>query len=344
MALDIDTFASAAAGENETAALDGAQSPDRKLAKGPPCGGPTQSDMAVLPPGPFARSVKSERLEGVYEVLRPQKQTLPLLFASPHSGADYPAGFLAAAQVPLNSLRRSEDGFVDELFAAAPELGAPLLRALFPRSFVDANREPFELDPLLFDSPLPEYANSRSPRVKAGLGTVARIVANGDEIYGSGLTLEEGLARIRDYYGPYHEMLTRLVAQTRRNFGHCILIDCHSMPSLGTAARQASFPDIVLGDCFGSSCNPSLTRSVEAYLRDLGYRVARNRPYSGGYVTRHYGRPREGTHALQIEISRALYMDEIRVERRTGLASLAEDLRLLIGHLARLSSQAFQAA
>jgi N-formylglutamate amidohydrolase len=280
----------------------------------------------------------------VYDLRRPNRQSLPLVFASPHSGADYPAGFLESLKVPLGTLRRSEDSFVDELFAAAPDLGAPLVSARFPRSFVDANREPFELDPLLFDCALPDYANTRSPRVKAGLGTLARIVANGDEIYQRRLSLQEGLLRIRDYYHPYHDALARLITDTQRKFGFCIMIDCHSMPSLGLAAEGQSLPDIVLGDCHGASCCSSLTRKVESCLRDLGYRVARNRPYSGGFVTRHYGRPKEGIHTLQIEINRVLYMDERRVERAPGLVRLAADLSLLIGALGEFSTETFRAA
>lgn len=280
----------------------------------------------------------------VYDLRRPKRQRLPLVFASPHSGAEYPESFLKSVKAPMKNLRRSEDSFVDELFAAAPELGAPLLCALFPRSFVDANREPFELDPLLFGEELPEYANTRSPRVKAGLGTLARIAADGEEIYGQHLSLREGLARIRDYYYPYHDALADLITKTERNFGFCIMIDCHSMPSACAVAKGDRLADIVLGDCHGASCCSGLTSSVENCLRDLGYRVARNRPYSGGFVTRHYGRPKQGVHALQIEINRALYMDEVRIERKPGLTRLAADLRSLIRNLAGFSAEAFQAA
>jgi N-formylglutamate deformylase len=224
-------------------------------------------------------------------------------------------------------LRRSEDSFVDELFAAAPELGAPLLAATFPRVFCDANREPWELDPAMFDGPLPAWVNTASPRVGAGLGTIARVVATGEPVYGHKLPFSEAEARVRDCWQPYHAALAALIEETRAAFGICLLVDCHSMP---THPVQGSPPaDIVLGDAHGTSCAPRATRLVEEVLSALGYRVRRNDPYAGGYVTRHYGAPREGIHALQVEIARRLYMEEARVQRGSGMAGLQRD----IGHL-----------
>ena len=189
-----------------------------------------------------------------HEIIMPQRQTLPLVFASPHSGSDYPAEFLAASCLDPMSLRRSEDSFVHEIFSGAPEMGAPLLHALFPRAFVDPNREPYELDPAVFRDRLPPYANTSSPRVAAGLGTIARVVANGANIYRRKLSLEEGLERIRAYYWPYHEALRSLIESTKEQFGYCILIDCHSMPSntrppRGRDGQRTAF---VLGDCYGT--------------------------------------------------------------------------------------------
>jgi N-formylglutamate amidohydrolase len=272
---------------------------------------------------------------------RPAQQTLPVVFSSPHSGVDYPAEFLAAARLDPQSLRRSEDSYVDELFQAAPSLGAPLLCALFPRAFVDANREAFELDPAMFEDALPPEANTASPRVAAGLGMIARVVATGEEIYARKLHFAEALARIERYYRPYHATLAGLIAETRRRFGFCVLIDCHSMPSIGgpterDAGRERV--DVVLGDCRGRSCSPRLTERVEAALRQLGYAVARNNPYSGGFVTQHYGQPDEDVHALQIEINRGLYLDEATLERGPGFARLAGGMRELvrsIGEIAR---------
>src|SRR4051812_5246686 len=193
----------------------------------------------------------------VFEILAPPVQTMPLVLASPHSGTSYPPDFLAASRLDAFSLRKSEDTFVDEIFMAAPLLGAPLIRALFPRAFLDANREAFELDPEMFADMLPAYVNVRSPRVAAGLGTIAKLVANGEEIYRGKLRFAEALARVDRFYNPYHSALGRLVEDTRARFGHCLLIDCHSMPSAGAPGEpDPGRPrvDFVLGDCYGASC------------------------------------------------------------------------------------------
>ena len=273
-----------------------------------------------------------------HEIIQPQRQTLPLVFASPHSGSDYPAEFLASSCLDPISLRRSEDSFVHEIFSGAPEMGAPLLHALFPRAFVDPNREPYELDPAIFKDRLPAYANTCSPRVAAGLGTIARVVASGANIYRRKLSLEEGLERIRGYYWPYHEALRNLVETTKERFGYCILVDCHSMPSnsrplRGRNAKSAAF---VLGDCHGTTCAPAFIQSVEQVLTEKNYVVVRNTPYAGGFVTRHYGKPRSRIHCLQIEINRHIYMDESRIERRPALKTLTDDMRDVIAALGDL--------
>lgn len=269
-----------------------------------------------------------------YAIYRPARQTMPVVFASPHSGQDYPADFVAEARLDPLALRRSEDSFVDEIFAAAPAHGAPLLAATFPRVWCDVNREPWELDPGMFDGPLPPWVNTSSPRVGAGLGTIARIVATGEAVYRRRLRFAEAEARIRACWEPYHAALSRLIAETRARFGVCLLVDCHSMPA--HPAQAANPPDMVLGDAHGTACAPRATRLVEEVLVGFGYRVRRNDPYAGGYVTRHYGRPRDGVHALQVELARALYMDEARIERRPGLPALARDVTALIDHLARV--------
>jgi N-formylglutamate amidohydrolase len=278
-------------------------------------------------------------IEAPHEVVAPARQTLPMVFASPHSGNRYPPGFLAASRLDRLALRRSEDSFVDEIFQAAPRLGAPLIRALFPRAFVDPNREPFELDPAMFTDELPSYANTRSPRVAAGLGTIARVVANGADIYRHKLEVDEVLDRIRTCYWPYHEALRDLVETTRAAFGHCILVDCHSMPSVGGPADRdpgATRVDFVLGDCHGTSCGAVVMEAAAAEIERLGYNVARNTPYSGGFVTRHYGRPTLAVHALQIEINRALYMDEGWIRRGAHLPRLAEEMHGVIVALSRI--------
>lgn len=274
-----------------------------------------------------------------HEVLAPRTQTLPLVVASPHSGRNYPPAFVAASRLDRLSLRRSEDGFVDELFAGAPDIGAPLLRAHFPRAYVDANREPFELDPRMFRDALPGYANTRSPRVAAGLGTIARVVASGADIYRDKLPFAEALHRIRNYYWPYHSALRGLIESTTSRFGGCILLDCHSMPSVGGPMdRDAGHRrvDFVLGDCHATSCAAAVTDTAERTLVKMGYHVTRNTPYSGGFVTRHYGRPEQGVHALQLEINRALYMDEGNLRRLPSLIRLRDDMERLVAALGQL--------
>lgn len=281
----------------------------------------------------------------VLEVFAPAVQTVPVVFASPHSGRDYPADFVAASRLDAQTLRRSEDSFVEELFACAPRHGAPLLAALFPRAFCDPNREPYELDPAMFAGRLPEHANTRSPRVAAGLGTIAKVVGSGAEIYPGKLPVAEVERRVSHYYRPYHQRLRDLLDATRRRFGWSVLVDCHSMPSVGGPMDRdsgLSRVDVVVGDCFGAACASPIVAVVEQTFRDRGYRVVRNTPYAGGFTTRHYGQPRTGAHALQIELNRTLYMDEDSHTRTEGFARLAEDIDRVVAALARLvSEQAF---
>ncbi|MBC9209889.1 N-formylglutamate amidohydrolase [Roseomonas aerophila] len=266
-------------------------------------------------------------------IARPSQQTAPLVFASPHSGRFYPPEFLAESRLDALSVRRSEDSFVEELFAAAPEYGAPLLAATFPRVYCDANREAWELDPGMFDGPLPPWVNSASPRVGAGLGTIARIVASGEPVYQRRLSFPAVETRIQRCWHPYHAALAGLIAETKARFGCCLVIDCHSMPTHPLHPPQTA-PDFVLGDAHGTACAPRAVRMVEEVLAGLGYRVRRNDPYAGGYVTRHYGRPRESVHVLQIEMARALYMNEATIERLPEMDSLRLDLTRLIARLA----------
>ncbi len=268
-----------------------------------------------------------------FTVARPETLTLPLVFNSPHSGRIYPKAFLAASRLDPFALRRSEDAYVEELFAFVTALGAPLLYAHFPRAFLDVNREPYELDPALFRDGLPHYANTQSVRVVGGLGTIARIVSESDEIYREPLSLGAALERINRLYTPYHDTLSLLLAEAHRTFGCAVLIDCHSMPSSPSAEQGGLRPDFVLGDRFGTSCNGELTRLAASQLKAQGYAVALNKPYAGGYITEHYGRPHKGQHVLQIEINRALYMDETSFEKSTGFARLHGDLEAMVGTL-----------
>ncbi len=271
-----------------------------------------------------------------FEVLLPERQTAPVVFASAHSGRNYPAAFIEAARLDPLGLRRSEDSFVDELFAGVPSVGAPLLSATFPRAYCDPNREAWELDPSMFADDLPPWVNTTSARVGAGLGTLARVVATGETIYRDKLTFADAEFRVESCWKPYHERLSGLIAETRARFGACLLIDCHSMPA---HASRGAPPDFVLGDVHGTACSARVTRLVEQVLADQGYAVRRNDPYAGGYVTRHYGRPREGVHALQIEIARRLYMDEATFSRRAGFDRLRGHLTALAAALTAASAE-----
>jgi len=264
-----------------------------------------------------------------FEVVRPRTQLFPAVFNSPHSGRVYPAEFLAVSRLDAHALRRSEDCYVDELFADVASLGCPLLKAHFPRAYLDVNREAYELDPTMFDEPLPGYVNISSIRVAGGLGTIPRIVSDSEEIYRAPLRFPEAKARIQSLYVPYHRCLEALVARTARIFGHALLIDCHSMPSSASGAMMGDLlprPDFVLGDRYGSTCSPVVTDFVEELLTKRGYSVTRNKPYAGGYITQNYGRPVSGIHALQVEINRALYMDEETLAHHGGYYRLAEDV------------------
>lgn len=260
------------------------------------------------------------------EILAPDEQTVPFVFNSPHSGRYYPPEFLAATCLDTDEIRRSEDLFVDGLFAPVVRLGAPLMNAIYPRAYLDVNREPYELDPKMFVGRLPSFANVRSLRVAGGLGTIPRVVSDSASIYNGPLPVEEALARIERIYRPYHDTLRRLLAQTHVAFGVAVLIDCHSMPSNIRGATSRARPDFVLGDRFGTSCMPELTDGAAAALQGLGYTVCRNKPYAGGFITEHYGRPARGLHALQIEINRGLYMDETRLVPHEGFDRLSADL------------------
>src|SRR3954453_24216687 len=275
-----------------------------------------------------------EEAVDVFDMRRPRRQTVPLVLASPHSGAAYPDEFLAASRLDPLTLRRSEDSFVDEIFASGPELGAPLVAARFPRAYPDVNREPWELDPTMFADALPNYVNIRSPRVRMGLGTIARVVASGEEIYARKLRFAEARHRVETLYHPYHQVLRKLVLETEAAFGFCLLVDCHSMPSAASDTAGQGPADIVLGDCHGTSCAPEIVEAARAFLTERNFAVALNAPYAGGFTTAHYGNPRRGRHALQIEINRALYMDERRGCRKPELARIAAEMTALVAHLA----------
>jgi N-formylglutamate amidohydrolase len=265
-----------------------------------------------------------------FETIRPRRLVAPLVFNSAHSGRDYPERFLGMTRLDHLSIRQSEDAWVDELFGRAPHLGCPLLRAHFPRAYLDINREPWELDPTMFAEPLSDRFNTTSPRVAAGLGTLARVVAENKPIYRERLTLDDARMRIEGIYQPYHATLQKLLSESLSAFGAAVLIDCHSMPRLSRSGDRLA-PDIVLGDRYGTTCANSLVDLAEMVFSGAGLRVARNRPYAGGFCTRTYGRPQHGVHALQIEVSRHLYMNEVTLEKNEGFAAMRQLIeRLLI--------------
>jgi N-formylglutamate deformylase len=276
-------------------------------------------------------------LEPPYEILEPADWQGPLIFNSPHSGSIYPPTFLASARLELGQLRRSEDSFVDELFIGVVRQGFPLMRAHFPRCYIDVNREPYELDPRMFDGRLPSFANTRSMRVAGGLGTVARVVGDAQEIYDQRIPVDDALARIDGLYKPYHRALRRLVTRVHRDFGAAILVDCHSMPSIAGNRDERPRADVVIGDRYGTSCVAVVADTVEAALQEAGYSVSRNKPYAGGFITEHYGNPPAGLHAIQLEINRALYMDERRFEPIAAFSRLAGHLDTLADRLSAIS-------
>src|ERR1043165_8038054 len=274
-----------------------------------------------------------------FEAIEPAQCRGPLLFNSPHSGRIYPREFLLISRLDLATLRRSEDSFVGELIEGVVARGHPVVRAHFPRCYVDVNREPYELDPRMFDGRLPSFANTRSMRVAGGLGTVARGVGDSQEIYGQRIPVDDAIRRIEWLYKPYHRALRRLFTRVQRDYGAAMLIDCHSMPSTAGAKDERPRADIVLGDRYGTSCVPAVAETIDATLRELGYVVSRNKPYAGGFITEHYGNPAAGLHAIQIEINRALYMDERRYERSPGFDRLAADIMTLADRLADIPAE-----
>jgi N-formylglutamate deformylase len=275
----------------------------------------------------------SDELDPPFEILEPAEWRGPVAFNSPHSGSIYPQAFLAATRLELPVLRRSEDCFVDELLTGIVLRGNPVMRAHFPRCFVDVNREPYELDPRMFEGKLPPFANTRSMRVAGGLGTLARVVADAQEIYDQRLPVDEALHRIEWLYKPYHRALRRLVTQIHRDFGTAVLVDVHSMPSAAGPRDDRPRADVVIGDRYGTSCLPVIADTIEEALRDLGYTISRNKPYAGGFITEHYGNPASGLHTVQLELNRALYMDERRLERTESFATVAQHLEMVSDRL-----------
>lgn len=273
-----------------------------------------------------------------FDLLSPEQHLTPFVFGSPHSGRFYPPSFLASSVLDERTIRKSEDFLVDELFESVVDCGAPLLKANYARAYLDVNREPYELDPKMFKGRLPSFANTKSIRVNGGLGTIARNVSEKLQIYRGKLDVDEVISRIDQVYKPYHEELRRVLAKTYSEFGFAVLIDCHSMPSAKNHNQQDLRSDFVIGDRYGTSISGDYVKNTMEILGSMGYRVAVNKPYAGGFITEHYGRPKDGLYAMQIEINRGLYMDEQLMVKSDGFQKLQEDLGEFVRQLMMVSS------
>ena len=267
-----------------------------------------------------------------FTLTRPKARRGCAVFASPHSGRAYDEAFAGRSRLGARALRSSEDAFVDDLFSAAPEAGAPLLTAAMPRAYVDLNRASDELDPALIEG---VRRSGQNPRVSSGLGVIPRVVSGGRAIYEGRIPLEEARARLKTVWHPYHAQLSALMGEARDACGRAILFDCHSMPHAALEAHSPR-PDVVIGDRYGAAASASLVAAVEAAFRGAGLRVARNQPFAGAYIAQAYGRPSRGSHVIQIEIDRALYMDEARVERHDGFEALRQRLSRVIPALVEI--------
>ncbi|MBE1285339.1 MAG: N-formylglutamate amidohydrolase [Rhodobacteraceae bacterium] len=269
-----------------------------------------------------------------YDLFMPAELTSAVVFASPHSGADYPNSLVNKTILDSHALRSSEDAFVDRLFDVVPEFGSPFLSARMPRAYVDLNRSPDELDPAVIEGVRKQGQN---PRVASGLGVIPRVVSNGRAIYRGKLSLNEAETRLSDYWYPYHSALQRLLTQAGNTFGKAILVDCHSMPheAIENFVSRGRKPEVVLGDRFGASASSDVVDRIEAAFAAAGLVVGRNSPFAGAYITQAYGRPSRHQHAIQVEIDRALYMDERRIEPNANF----DPLRILLRDVIREISE-----
>ncbi len=286
----------------------------------------------------------AENLPPLFAFTAPDEQTSSAVFSSPHSGSEYPREMVLRSHLSAHALRSSEDAFIDELFASAPILGAPLLAATMPRAWLDLNRAEDELDPALIAG-VPK--SNRSPRINAGLGVIPRVVSDSRTIMNGKMTIQEANDRIESFHRPYHQKLDALLMATRDKFGHAILFDCHSMPHdalAGSTTVNGARPEVVLGDRFGASCERWVMDAAMDLFSDAGFRVVRNAPFAGGYITQSYGRPSKGIHALQIEIDRSLYMDEAKIEKLPRFGFVQRQLKEIIRQLTQIGEQQFSIA
>ena len=260
-----------------------------------------------------------------HTIVEPSTLTSGVVFALPHSGRDYGVSFLNQSILDKISIRSSEDAFLDQLIDGIEKYGAPKIIANAPRAFIDLNRSTDELDPALISG---IKNNIRSPRISSGLGVIPRVVSHGKEIYRGKLSLEQAQSRIEYYWKPYHKDLSNLLKRAQSIYGQSLLIDMHSMPH-EAVSTQSSFikaPEIVVGDRFGMSSDPEFTNLIVSILKQHGFRVAKNTPFAGAFITKHHGKIKERTHAIQLEIDRSLYMDEERISPNSGFKKLKSRL------------------
>ena len=274
-----------------------------------------------------------------FDIRHPNRDLSCVVFASPHSGSLYPADLMRKTALSDHLVRSSEDAFVDRLFDCAPDFGARFIRAVMPRAYVDLNRSPDELDPALIEG---VRRRGHNPRVASGLGVIPRVVANGRAIYSGKLSMAEVQTRLDRFWHPYHQQLQGLLDAAHRSHGQAVLIDCHSMPHEaveGIARASARRPQVVLGDRFGAAASGEVMDRVEAAFTAQGFRVARNAPFAGAYITQAYGRPTRGQHAIQVELDRALYMDEKRIIPNSDFAAVCQAIQAAVSEIARIGAE-----
>ena len=279
-----------------------------------------------------------------YHLYQPKRQTTAVVFSSPHSGRDYPQAFLDSSVLDERRLRSSEDAFVDDLFAAAVDNGAPLLAASAPRAYVDLNRSADDLDPAVVRG---VAANRTNARVASGLGVIPRVVAEGRAIRSGKITYAEAVERLEAFYHPYHRQLRALISDCHAQFGSALLIDCHSMPSEALSnhvGSSATRPQVILGDRFGATCDKRYVDQIEGFFRQEGFSVMRNSPFAGAFITQFYGRPALGQHAVQIEIDRSLYMNEHLVRPNGNFAAFQTLLSSVVADITRIGRRSLSLA
>ena len=276
-----------------------------------------------------------------FDLHQPEERTTSAIFASPHSGRDYPWSFMRRSVLDERTIRSSEDAFIDQIFGHATQCGAPLLAARAPRAYVDLNRAPDELDPALIEDVARQGHN---PRVGSGLGVIPRVVSNGRAIYRGKIARGEAEERLAEVWHPYHDCLAQLLAESCEMFGQAVLIDCHSMPHEAIenfAQAGLPRPEVVLGDRFGASAAPSVMEAVESAFRGAGLRVSRNAPFAGAYVAQYYGRPSRGQHVIQVEIDRSLYMNEQMIRPNTNFGAFRKLMTEVVAEIAGLGRARF---